>query len=332
MDLAKLKWTSMAGVLIRGQGVAASICAQLLGAAGLQVAVEETGRARLPAILLGGTTQTLIRDILGEGDWLRGLPRISKRVVAWGPDAKTVTVPHFAVVISEEALAERLRPKLAERDGAAAEWTFFASRPLPAASVEHHFGTRRATARAVELKDGADASACWIESLANGWMFLIPGWLLAVGSPPDVLLGESRLIAEQIRRCGRAGAEFPAYPRIADPLCGPGWLCGGTAALAFDPLCGDGAGHAIREAILASAVIRAAAQGAHADELLAHYRARLVAGFRRHLEVCRHFYSAGGSGNWWRTELELIEQGIAWCGAEPRFRFQLNGFELRAVG
>jgi len=147
-----------------------------------------------------------------------------------------------------------------------------------------------------------------------------------------VLLGESRLIAEQIKRCGRAGAELPAYPRIADPLCGPGWLSGGTTALAFDPLCGDGAGHAIREAILASAVIRAAAQGAHADELLAHYRARLVAGFRRHLEVCRQFYSAGGSGNWWRTELELIEQGIAWCGAEPRFRFQLNGFELRAVG
>ena len=319
----------MGSVLIRGQGVAASSCAQLLGAAGFRVAVEETDRARLPAILLGGTTQTLIHDVFDATDWLRGLPRIERRVVAWGPDAKTITVPHFAVVISEDALAERLRPKLLEPGAGAAGWTFYASRPLPAGSVEHHFGTRRAAAVPVELKDGADPAACWIESLANGWLFLIPGWLLAVGNSPEALLGESRLIAEQIRGYGHAGAEFPAYPRIADPLCGPGWLCGGTAALAFDPLCGDGTGHAIREAILASAVIRAAAQGANADELLAHYRARLVAGFRRHLQVCRGFYATGGLGDWWRAELELIGKGIAWCGDDPQFRFQLDGFELR---
>ena len=147
-----------------------------------------------------------------------------------------------------------------------------------------------------------------------------------MGGSPQALLGESRLIAEQVGGCGRMGAEFPAYPRIADPLCGPGWLCGGTAALAFDPLCGDGTGHAIREAILASAVIRAAAQGANMDDLLAHYRARLVAGFRRHLKVCREFYATGGPGDWWRSELELIEKGIAWCGDDPQFRFQLTGF------
>ena len=158
----------MGGVLIRGQGVAASSCAQLLGAAGFRVAIEETDRARLPAILLGGTTQTLIHDVFGLTDWLRGLPRIEKRVVAWGPRAKTVSVPHFAVVISEEALAQRLRPKLPEHDGASAEWTLFASRPLPAASLEHPFGTRRAAAVAVELKNGSDPSACWIESLGSG--------------------------------------------------------------------------------------------------------------------------------------------------------------------
>ena len=293
--------------------------------------MEETDRARLPAIILGGTTQKLIRDVFGEADWLGGLPRIERRVVAWGPGAKTVTVPHLAVMAPEDTLAERLRPKLPEPDGAAAEWTFFASRPLPEPSAEHRFGTRRATTVAVEVKDGTDPAACWIESLRSGWLFLIPGWLVAVGGGPEALLAESRLIADLVKGFGRAGGEFPAYPRITDPLCGPGWLCGGTAALAFDPLCGDGTGHAIREAILASAVIRAAARGVNREELLAHYRARLVAGFRRHLEVCRQFYSTGGEGDWWRSELELIEQGIAWCGADPRFRFQLDGFELRTT-
>ncbi|MEI4884263.1 hypothetical protein, partial [Klebsiella pneumoniae] len=84
-------------------------------------------------------------------------------------------------VVSEEALADRLRPRILKHDGAAAEWTFFASRPLPPASAEHHFGTRRAVAVAVELRDGIDASACWIESLERGWLFMLPGWLLAVG-------------------------------------------------------------------------------------------------------------------------------------------------------
>ena len=315
----------MGRVLIRGQGVAASSCAQLLGTAGFAVAVEETDRPRLPAILLGGTTQTLLRDVFGNVDWLGDLPQIERRVVAWGPDSKTVTVPHFARVISEEALTERLSPRLAGGDARDAEWTFYASRPLPEGSLEHAFGTRRATTVAVECKDD---SACWIESLRNGWLFLLPGWLLAVGGSPEALLGESQLVAEEVRVIGRAGGEFPAYPRIADPLCGPGWLCGGTAALAFDPLCGDGTGHAIREAILAAAVIRAEADPA---DLLAHYRARLVAAFRRHLEVCRGFYRTGGTSDWWRGELEQIERGIAWCGPDPRFRFQLTGFELRTT-
>ena len=76
-------------------------------------------------------------------------------------------------------------------------------------------------------------------------------------------------------------------------------------------------------------MIRAAANGGNIADLLAHYRARIVAAFRRHLLVCREFYSTGGEGDWWRTELEQIDQGIAWCGAEPRFRFRLDGFELR---
>jgi flavin-dependent dehydrogenase len=120
--------------------------------------------------------------------------------------------------------------------------------------------------------------------------------------------------------------EFAAHPRIVDPLGGPGWLCGGTAAVAFDPISGDGTGYAIREAILAAAVMRSEAVPA---DLLAHYRARVVAGFKRHLEACRQFYATGGTGPWWREELARIEDGIRWCGPEPEFRFRLEGFDLK---
>jgi len=328
----------MRRVFVRGDGIAACCCAHVLGMAGFRVVQEKTGWAKVPSIMLSQSTQTLIRDVFQRNDLFRGLPRIEKRIVAWGPNSKPVALPHSSVIVSEQDLSTRLLPEPSrdyqERD-AEAEWTIVASRPLPASTVEHHFGTRIAVALAVDVNDESDLSACWIESLEAGWLFLTPGWLLAVGGAPESLLAESRLVAARILTLGRHSGEFPAYPRIADPLCGPGWLACGASALAFDPLCGDGAGNAIREAILAAAVIRAVAKGADVDGVLAHYRARLLAGFARHLELCREFYMAGNSGPWWDAELELITKGIEWCQRQmengTRFRYRLSGFELQAI-
>jgi len=161
------------------------------------------------------------------------------------------------------------------------------------------------------------------------------GWLLSVGGPPKSLLERSRLVVEQIEGLSGPAAQFPAYPRIAWPLCGSGWLACGTAALLFDPLCGDGTGHAIREAILASAVVRAIAKGAKADELLAHYQTRLMAGFKRHIKLCREFYLSGHGGPWWNAELGSLDRGVEWCGRQigntTGIRYQLSAFELRAL-
>ena len=288
--------------------------------------------------MLSQSTQALIADVFQRSDLFAGLPRIENRIVAWGPDSKSVALPHSSVLVSERDLSARLLPGPLsdgqERD-AEAEWSVLASRPLPASAIEHHFGTRIAVSLAVDLKDESNPSACWIESLESGWLFLTPGWLLAVGGTPESLLAQSRVVAAQIHEPRSTPREFPAYPRIADPFCGPGWLACGTAALAFDPLCGDGVGNAIREAILAAAVIRAIAEGANVDGVLAHYRGRLLAGFARHLDLCRQFYATGNSGPWWDSEFGQILKGMEWCGRqtenERRFRYRLNGFELQAI-
>jgi hypothetical protein len=153
------------------------------------------------------------------------------------------------------------------------------------------------------------------------------------------LLGKSRVVAREIAHYASSSREFPAYARIASPLSGPGWLACGTAAMAFDPICGDGTAHAIREAILASAVIRALARGGDGENVLSHYAARLTAGFRRHLELCRGFYQSGGKSPLWRAELDAIDRGIGWCDTQldPQlktgagFSYRLRGFELEAV-
>jgi len=330
------------GVLIRGEGVAACCCAHLLHRAAVPLIFETADRPRVPAIMLGDATQKLLADVFDRQDLFDGLPHINKRVVAWGKNAQPIALPHSAVVVSEEGLLDRIQSGLPKPDpasGREAAWTIFASRPLPRSSEEHHFGSRIASASAVELKTGCDPAACWVESLDHGWLFLLPGgdraWLLSVGNPAETLLAQSRLISEQIAEASPSRGTFPSHPRIVQPLCEAGWLACGTAALGFDPLCGDGTGHAVREAILASAVVRAGIDGADVDALVAHYRTRLVAGFKRHLQACRQFYQAGHGGPWWDQELNSLDRGLDWCGhlleTAPGFRFRLSGFALEAI-
>jgi len=334
------EYTLTSTVLIRGDGVAACCARRLLGGIGLDVLVESADRPKVPAVMLSESTQKLFQDIFERKNLFSGAPRIRKRVVVWGSNATPVTLPHSAVAISERELLDRLQSELPRIDNykdRQADWTVFTSRPFPASSFEHHFGSRMATASAVRLRRGSDMETCWVESLERGWLFLLPsgedsGWLLSVGAPAQSILAGSRLIAQQISEISGAGGEFPSHPRIADSLCATGWLACGAAALGFDPLCGDGAGHAAREAILGSAVVRAAAEGADVDSLVAHYRTRLLAGFKRHLEICREFYQEGCCGPWWDQELESTRRGVVWCDSQqagvPNIRYRLNGFSL----
>jgi hypothetical protein len=290
------------------------------------VSFESAGRARVPLIILSEAAQRLIRDIFQRDDLFRDLPVIQKRVVAWGA-GDPVELDHSAVVISEERLLESLGMVSGEAE---AGWTICAAPPLPAETMEHRFGSRMASAVAVEMKE---TDACFIESLEDGWLFLNSGWLLAVGAGEEELWEKSRLVRQQIDACGEAVARFPASPRMVIPLGGEGWISCGSAAMGFDPLCGDGTAHAVREAILASAVIRAADGGEPVEELMRHYEGRLTAGFERHLAECHRFYDSGGSGGWWRAEAAACVDGIEWCRGriDGRFRYRLEGLELKRI-
>ena len=331
------------GIVIRGDSVAAWCCAYLLTKAGFKPALERTPRPRLPAIMLGESALALIRDVFEQPDLFRTAHRITGRSVHWGREAKPVSLGHAAVVVSERELLSELERVLEppdERLACEACFTIFASRPLPADSVELRFGSRRAHAAQIRLRNAQDSATCWIESLEDGWLFLIPdtvdsGWLLSVGSSPQTALGRSRLIAERIAFTNEPSGEFAASPRMISPLSGPGWLACGTAGMAFDPLCGDGTAHAIREAILAAAVVKAISTGGDATQLLRHYEARLTAGFQRHLAACLDFYLLGHRGEWWDQQSALLRRGLEWCAQKlsdhGKFRYQLTDFELRPI-
>ncbi len=296
---------------------------------------------------MGEATQSLLIDLFMDQKLFQGLPRIRKRVVAWGPGAQPTVLPHSALVISEQGLLDRLWSRVQkpiEEPRNTADWEIISSRKenpgRDERPDERRFGSRTAFVSNVQLKTDVDRESCWAESLEDGWLFLFPvdgasACLISVGGPATSLLAQSRLIAAQVEAPITSAAEFPAYPRILSELCGSGWLACGTAAVAFDPLCGEGVANAVREAILASAVIRAAVQGSDVESLLAHYSARLMSGFLRHLQMCHHYYRTGGTGPFWSSELQLLQLGIEWLSErlhpQPSPRYRLVGFELVSI-
>ena len=325
----------LARVLVRGDGVAAACCAHLLRRSGIAVRTERTARPRVPAIVLSDTALALIRDVFERPGLLADSPRIERRIVAWGASASPATVPHAAIATSEDSLLAALAVE--DDPGFDGPPDFVVQAGASSPDGQRRFGSRKAVAAEVRMRTAEDLSACWVEALDAGWLFVAPNpdgasWLLAVGAPPEDLLAQSRLIADRIDvKTVRSGA-FDVCPRIAGFPTGEDWLACGTAAIAFDPICGDGVAQAVREAVLAAAVIVAIRDGGDAAALLAHYELMLVAAVRRHLKLCADFYDAMGPKPWWSGELLMLAQGHRWCTAKletaPEPRFVLRGFNL----
>lgn len=325
---------------LSGSGVAATTCAHLLAGAGFQVAMEDALRPPVPTILLSDAALALMRGLFDRPALLADRPRIDRRLVAWGGEA--VTIPHGAALASEEGINDALKPPVAGDappspvDFHIVDFHIHAAPPLPAGEL-HIFGERNALATHVRLRRATCGQEARVEAVADGWLFLVPaeagfGWLLGVGGALDRLLAQSRLIAPVVDMLGATSTPFLAAPRIHLPLCGDDWLACGTAALGFDPICGDGTAQSVREAILASAVLVAIAEGGDRDALLTHYRSMLIAAMRRHLQICAQFYASGGQGDWWRAQHDALMQGYRQCtgllARLPEPRFMLDGLRL----
>ena len=307
---------------ILGDGLAACCSAYLLSQQGNEPRVQRSSRARPARLLLNEQTQSLLRDTFNSSDLFQHAPRIRTRIVSWGAEAQPLELPHRGTVVSEQELLSDLwgRAMIPNSDSSPAAdpkavWTIASIQKSDSLPESWHFGSRLAATTMVELSPQAADHCCWMESLPDGWLFLLPSGdrraaLISVGYFPDRLIEQSGLIARQISSLTADTSpahHFPAFPRILSELSGPNWLACGSAAMTFDPLCGEGAGHAVREALLAAAVIRASEKGYATETLLSHYTTRLMQGFLRHLHVSLPFYLSGGSGDFWKTEAAALQ-------------------------
>ncbi|MFJ7158158.1 hypothetical protein ACIQUQ_24925 [Streptomyces sp. NPDC101118] len=189
-----------------------------------------------------------------------------------------------------------------------------------AGAAHQQHGRRVLLAGTAPLAAGADERTARLATAGLGWVHLTPlgaGRCLAQAMVPGPAAGPAELLARLLRESGldsvlahppRTAVAVPAAPRLhRSPAAPPGERAGGVltvgaGALRCDPLSGTGTAQALRTGILAAAVIDAAAGGAPADALCAHYTARLRRAFREHLGTCARLYAAAFPGAEWRDE------------------------------
>jgi hypothetical protein len=335
-------------VLLEGDGIASVCVARLLTDAGVNCLWQPNTRPKLAAILLGEQTQHLLRELFpttqsDPNDLFHGFVQVKRRIVLWGNASEALELPHRGVVAPEGELLRRLWqrvPPIETWDRASHEqfsWRVQTSRTDASPRLEQNFGTREASFSIVELLPGITQDVCWVESVTHGWLFLLTlrggrATLIAVGDTLQSLLRSSRLVAHQINGIVEHKASVPAYPRLTDIFVDADRITCGSAAMSFDPLCGEGAGNAVREAFLAAAIIRASLLGRPREQLADHYTDRLKRGFLRHLQICLQFYSTGGESNFWKTEAASLRAGIEQLqesiAREPAVQFRLMDRDL----
>ena len=350
--MAGPSWGVMDGVPVHvgGRGIAAAAAIRALAARGIAVtadAPDPMHHPRAPLVLLGEPAQALLGDVFAGhaplDDLMAGAHRIERRIVRWG-DRETNTFAHSGTVLAGDRLGVALWPDVAVvpvRQPQRFELTAHGGDGF----ARRQFGERQAASAPVVLRPDADDRAAYVEALDSGWIFLVPtgngqGWLLTVGADPADAVAVSSLAATVVAEIGPVAARFETAPRLADPPLGRHGLALGSAALAFDPICGDGTATAVRGALLAAAVAAAMAGADLPDldpavdraDLTGHYRLMLIAAMRRHLAGAYPFYAAGGDGPWWRQQSDAMAAGHAWCTAQlaeaGEARFVLAGDRL----
>ncbi len=129
----------------------------------------------------------------------------------------------------------------------------------------------------------------------------------------DMVLSDAPHLAE---RLGRIGAHpvrarvYPAFPSLAQSVVGPGWIAVGDAALAFDPVSGQGVAKALEAAERAVELVLADPGLARLGPL---YAEAMAGRFEEHLRLRHEAYAAGAG----RFDAALLDAVLGLAGPAP---------------
>ncbi|MEB3283144.1 MAG: hypothetical protein VKK42_29910 [Lyngbya sp.] len=340
----------MPKALVIGRGVAGLTCARLLAQQGWEIEIckissSSSGSPISPTVVLNDITCYLLQDIWQlEDKFWQNFYVLNQRRVRWGMEASVLNIPQLSMVINGNCLVKLLEERLLQAYNQQVylnesplidkpttfegyDWVIDAGGRKSAIAENlgkgkrHRFGCRCILSSEVTLTQTSEQNACWMETVADGWIFLAPlgehrallqCMVPIVREEPSQmlidLLEKSHSIKSLVDSFLGSITVFQAFPQILTSLCEPKWIAVGDAAISFDPISGDGTGYAIRGAILATSVINGiTSQSLLNNQYLHHYTQRLHKTFLSHLQECLKYYSAAFSSSAWKAEIKLIQ-------------------------
>jgi len=313
--------------LIRGRGIAAITTAWALAERGFSVTLVGPSCDRSMQVAIEPDTLKLLEDVFDLQ--LSSLPfayPLSRRIIrGWHSSPEMVDTESLSLPLTD--LVDLLEQKLCDRFASQYSWSCDDVQSQHDELVIHAtgreeadvltFGRRVATVAEVELSQSTHA--CIIERTDFGWAFLLPSHakkasLFAFAanvncSPEDALdiTSENGSIGERVLSRQPAKSWKIVAPSLCYPLATESSILVGEAAFAFDPICGDGVGYAVRSALLAATVV--ADYSRCEDRGLQYYEARLLRTFQAHLIGCGKVYN-GWQAAGWAGELQQTRRGV----------------------
>jgi flavin-dependent dehydrogenase len=343
--------------LIKGGGPTGLTCAKLLLDRGWDVSLQIERTDYHALVVLTDAALELLQSVWKNQLQSSIVHRLLERAVYWGYGEPAI-VAHPSYAVDLWALREHLTTlalqagvhQVEERDTAETEfdWTIFAGgRNGNAPGEARRFGSRHALSGQIELVAISHRQRCVMEAVPGGWLFLIPqqsglGTIQAmVGAKVDDpcaalqrLLGRARHIPDLVGALSAEVRCLAAMPKQLVPPFGENWIAVGDAAMALDPVSGDGIGHGIRTALLAVAVLDALAQGKPPTHYLEHYARRIQLAVVTHLAHCIASYESARLDLGLGADLAAMKAALPDLQIDPaRFEYSLSpaGLVPRAI-
>lgn len=333
---------------IAGGGVAAAVCALLATRAGHHVHAEPVIDLPERIVAVPRATVDLVEELTGIPIFTM-LPScwLGKRCVAW-EERHFSDIPYETLVFDAQALTRSIYSRIetaapartGPRNDPGRSWKLEAG-GRGAGARRIVAGARQAAAGWVAHIPALDESAMLVACVPQGWLVACPhpagGISVAAVHPAPAGLTPHDALMQAVDHLWPgfgAGVEtrgnrwIPATPSFALDCVSPTHIAVGEAAITFDPILGDGVGHAVRTALLARSVMAAIAGGASTQDCLAHYRSRLAHAFALHVRNSAAHYGAAWNFAVWREEIALMRASAAAVPFLDPLELRLEGAEL----
>jgi len=317
-----------------GAGIAGLTLSRLLTAGGWNTELVGTAPASPRWVTLANATRQLIEKIWGH-DIVFEVPHheLAGRRVIWGRDDAKGFVAEPMLAIEATSLAAAMRRRMEAQglafasnaaDAPSARVMRFDARGRAASGARRGAGLRRLRVWPPMSIHSHDTRCCEVYAGDGYWAFTLPispGLVsLQIATPDGYTHGQLRsllaakpphsdsLLGIAIRtnpdQFDLQSASIEIAPALNEHMASAQSLAVGDAAMTLDPLCGDGIGHGIKSALLATAVANSVNLTVPFEAAMAHYVSRTTWAFLVHLSHCGAYYASIRYPGPWTGEVE----------------------------